>query len=225
MSKFLGVTLSRTLRQEFNAGKKLPKSIDLEFLAPHYVAITKVVFPGKTNGRLLIEMTPKQLKALIEQERGNHEDLVTQRFDTERKRKNLKIKKLKAELQHNHEQIESLTQTAAGSAKRTRKIEKELDEKLAENHQLWNESIELNSILEDTSCKLSDACALIRDQSAEIAKLNEHIKRQKRAMEQYNIASNDLEDRSFNTGTTVLEGSIVKVTTNKPVDGSYGATQ
>jgi len=45
------------------------------------------------------------------------------------------------------------------------------------------------------------------------------------AMIAHNVSSGAKEDRSFNTSPTVLDQSIVKVSSNKPLDGSYASKQ
>lgn len=162
---------------------------------------------------------------MIEQERADQEKTVIEKYAEERKLKSRKVKQLKTELQQKEELIASLQDTAAKAVRRTRKIEKELEEKLKENTELWNENEMGNLQQEEAASKAASAKAKISEQAARIAALEELTKRQQVAMIAHNVSSGDKEDRSFNTPSTALEQSHIKVTSNKPLEGSYGSNQ
>jgi septal ring factor EnvC (AmiA/AmiB activator) len=63
--KTVGKTLSRTLRLDLQKNVGLPKK--LQFLsAVKYTSVSEVVLPGKDQADVLVELTPRVLKKLIE---------------------------------------------------------------------------------------------------------------------------------------------------------------
>lgn len=63
--KTVGKTLSRTLRSDVQKNVGLPKK--LQFLnAVKYTSVSEVVLPGKDQADVLVELTPRVLKKLIE---------------------------------------------------------------------------------------------------------------------------------------------------------------
>lgn len=181
--------------------------------------------PGKKNSRVLIEMTPKQVDALIEQERADQELVVTSKHTEERKRKDRKLKQLKTELKAVKDQHESLEEKAAGVERQLKKARQDLEKQTRENAQLRSENATINETLEEQESKAAAAKAKILEQDRRIRELEELTERQQAAMIAHNANSGDKEDRSFNTSSTVLDQSIVKVSSNKPLDGSYASKQ
>lgn len=225
MSKSTGKTVSRILRQEFESGAKYPKGSDFDWLEPHFFALTRVILPGKKNSRLLIEMTPKQVGTLIDQERADQESVLLNKHAEEKKRKSRKLKQLKTELQAVKGQLELIKEKAAGEEHQLKKIRQELEKRNRENFSLRSENATINDALEEQESKAAAAKAKILEKDRRIGELEELLKRQQAVMIAHNVSSGDQEDQSFKTPSTVLDQSIVKVSSNKPLDGSYASKQ
>lgn len=225
MSKRTGETISRTLREEFESGTKYPKGWNFDWLEPHFFALTKVVLPGKKNSRLLIEMTPDQVDSLIDQERADQKLIEGTKHAEDKKRKNQKLKQYKAELKALQEQLESVQGKVAGQERQLKKALQALEKATNENADLLSEHSAIAETLDEQRSKTAAEKAKHLDKDRRIAELEELLERQKAAMIAHNVNSGDKEDRSFNTPSTVLEQSITKVSSNKPVDGSYASRQ
>lgn len=225
MSKNIGKNISRTLRQEFESGTKYPKGSDFDWLEPHFFALTRVILPGKKNSRLLIEMPPKQVTALIDQELAAQELVLANKHAKEKKRKNEKLKQLKAELQAMKDRFELIKEKSAGEERQIKKIRQELAKRNRENGSLRSENATINQALEEQELKAAAAKAKILEKDRRIGELEELLKRQQTAMIAHNVSSGEQEDQSFKTPSTVLDQSIVKVSSNKPLDGSYASKQ
>ncbi|WP_237858432.1 hypothetical protein [Pseudomonas sp. PGPR81] len=225
MSKSTGETISRTLRQEFESGEKYPKGWNFDWLEPHFFALTRVVLPGKKNSRLLIEMTPDQVDALIDQERADQKTTETTKHAEEKKRKNRKLKQLKANLKALQEQLESLEDKSADQERKLKKAHQGLEKASRENADLLSEHSAMAEALDEQRSMTAAEKAKHLEKDRRIRELEELSERQKAAMIAHNVNSGDKEDRSFNTSSTVLEQSITKVSSNKPLDGSYASRQ
>lgn len=227
MKDTIGVTVSRVLRAEYEAGKKPPASAPYVDDLGFYYSVTQVLLPGKKNKTTLIEIKPAKLQALITSIQAEEREARAQLIDKKTRQKTRKIKNQTVLLAEKDEQIRAQTKKIKELAKilgttthKTDSVERELARAKHEKHEMHTQRMDALNLAHAKGKSIRDMeheIARLKSQLADADQLNRNLEKSNQALGKWaNKAGNEDPNPPIRTSSSITDGSSIKITSSKP---------